>query len=299
MSTKRYILLGAAGFIAPRHMKAIQETGGELVAVADPHDSVGIIDRYAPNVRYYRDEQRCMAEFEGKADTVVIATPNSTHFRLIYEALGHGYDVICEKPLVTQSQDIDFLKQREETTGKRVYAVLQLRHHRGILTLFERLSACSHGDIVDITYHTPRGSWYEQSWKGEAWRSGGLAMNIGIHFFDLCLWLFGGEGGMEMRCDIPTHGRVCGQFELERASVRYDLSIESDRPLKKLFSFNGRYIDLATGFEDLHTEVYRAILDGRGYGLDDAAPAIALTERIHRMATAKAGVQPCVMEVIQ
>lgn len=287
--SKRYILFGAAGYIAPRHMQAIKDTSGELVAVADPHDSVGIIDRYAPAARYYADERRCMAEFEGRADTVVIATPNDTHFRLVYEALGHGYDVICEKPLVTTAADIDFLKRREEVAGKRVYAVLQLRHHPGVLALMESGISPS-GNTALITYITPRGPWYWDSWKGAAWRSGGLAMNIGIHFFDLCLWLFGPV--VEYGWNVTVCGvRSTGFLMFERASVQYELSIEPRRTIHKEFAINGHSIDLAAGFETLHTEVYRAILAGGGWGLDDAAPAIALTEQIHRMTSEGRGVR--------
>ncbi|MCK9328082.1 MAG: Gfo/Idh/MocA family oxidoreductase [Bacteroidales bacterium] len=212
----------------------------------------------------------------GKADTVVVATPNNTHAGLILDALRVGYDVICEKPLVSNADDLGVIKAMEGMSGNRVYGVMQMRLHPN--------AAAIDGSVkseVSVTYHTPRGAWYWNSWKGDPKRSGGLAMNIGVHFFDLLLWKFGGL------VDFGEHRQVSrdtieGEFWLERARVKYSLSVDSSLPAKREVTVNGTAIDLTTGFDNLHTEVYREILSGRGLGIDDMAPAIILAEQIQR-----------------
>lgn len=275
----RYILLGAAGYIAPRHMRAIAETGGDLVAICDISDSVGAIDKYFPGARYYRNAINCLQLMQGNADTAVICTPNHKHAGHILQALGCGYDVICEKPLVTAPDDLDEIRKAERESGKRVYGVMQMRHHPNA----PALDAIARPDSneIEVVYHTPRGLWYWQSWKGQAWHSGGLPMNIGIHIFDLLMWKFGSVVDVGAHCGGGTQHSIEGTFALERATVKYSLSIANGIVPRRSVIMNGMEIDLSTGFENLHSEVYREIVAGRGWGIDDLEPALRLAEQIH------------------
>jgi UDP-N-acetyl-2-amino-2-deoxyglucuronate dehydrogenase len=280
---KKYIILGGAGFIAPRHMKAIQETGGEIIAVADPHDSIGIIDRYSKSAVYYNDELTCLYENYNRADYCVIATPNHTHFNLIRAALACKFDVICEKPIVTASVDIPALKYAEEATGNHIYGVMQLRYHPSVELINKYKNSNGKNQIV-VVYNTPRGNWYQKSWKGSAIHSGGLAMNIGIHFFDLLLWKFGAVEDIGYHFTNEERTASDGFFVLDNAEVSYNLSIAPDVVPEKRFLINGQSVDLLSGFETLHTRVYQEILAGRGLGIDRVSPAIELTEEINRIA---------------
>jgi len=256
-------------------MRAIQETGGELVAIADPSDSVGIVDKYAPDAAYFRDSRKCMEQMRGKADTVVVATPNYTHCGLILDALRIGYNVICEKPLVSNVDDLGVIKAMEGMSDNRVYGVMQMRLHPGA----SMIDGAKKSE-VSVTYHTPRGRWYWNSWKGLATASGGLPLNIGVHFFDLLLWKFGGV--VDFGKHSGSRDTIEGELELARAHVKYSLSVDSSLPAKREVTVNGTAIDLTSGFDNLHTEVYREILAGRGWGIDDMAPAIILAEQIQQ-----------------
>lgn len=291
----RFALIGAAGFIAPRHMKAIKETGSELVAALDPHDNVGIIDSYFPRADFFTEPERFDRQLDklrrqGEGvDFVSICSPNYLHDAHIRMALRNGADAICEKPIVLNPWNVDALGAIERESDRRVHTILQLRHHPAILGLRERHLA---GDApmldVAVTYVTSRGNWYHWSWKGDEDKSGGVATNIGVHFFDMLCWIFGGLRGME----VHRRERTCaaGTLELERARVRWFLSVdERDLPASvrgrgqrtyRSITVDGAEVEFSDGFADLHTESYRAILGGRGFGLADARPAIEIVQSI-------------------
>ncbi len=284
-----FALIGAAGYIAPRHMQAIRETGNNLIAVCDPSDSVGVIDRYFPGAKYFREPERMAAYLDvltgdDRAQYISIATPNHLHAAHIRTALRLGADAICEKPLVVDPAEIDGLLALEAETGRRVYTVLQLRHHPEILRMRERFSTAQEcGKYrIDLRYVTARGEWYDESWKGDSRRSGGLAANIGIHFFDMLIWIFGGVESSTVT--ESARGRMAGELELARARVSWMLSINgSDLPksavsagktMHRSMTVDGATADFSDGFADLHTDVYRGILSGSGYGISDAEQAI-------------------------
>ena len=299
---RRFAMLGAAGFIAPRHMKAIHEIGNVLVAACDPYDGVGILDRYFPECRFFTEVERFDRHLEKlrrrapdeRAELVTICTPNYLHDAHCRLALRVGADALCEKPLVISPWNLDQLREMEEEHGGRIYTVLQLRLHENVRRLKAQLDASPRRDKVDIelTYVTRRGPWYHQSWKGNAERSGTLAMNIGIHFFDMLIWLFGPVEHSEVHVRTPT--RLAGYVELEGARVRWFLSIEvGDLPAGFLAAgkhahrgllLDGQEFDFSTGFDDLHTKVYQDVLNGGGYGIEDARASIEL---VHRVRTAE------------
>jgi UDP-N-acetyl-2-amino-2-deoxyglucuronate dehydrogenase len=327
---KNFALIGAAGFVAPRHLQAIRDTGGRLVAAADPHDSVGVLDRFFPEVRYFPEFERLDRHLEklrrgpesARVHWVSICSPNYLHDAHVRLALRIGADAICEKPLVISPWNLDQLAALEAESGRRVYTVLQLRLHPAVEALRAKLdpsplppsrngkgekeSSASvappllagegvggRGSLrhdVELTYVTGRGSWYLQSWKGDAERSGGVAMNIGVHFFDLLLWLFGPVRAAAVHDSGPT--RMAGTLELERARVRWLLSVDfADLPAgagpgrpatHRVLAVDGEEIALSGGFEDLHTRVYAEILAGRGFGIEDARPSIELVHRLRQ-----------------
>ncbi|MFC3859782.1 Gfo/Idh/MocA family oxidoreductase [Deinococcus antarcticus] len=296
---KRFGLTGASGYIAPRHMKAIKDTGNVLTAALDPFDSVGIMDSYFPQCefftqpekfeRYLHDTRR---RGEG-ADYVSICSPNHMHDPHIRLALRAGSDAICEKPIVLHPGDIDALKEVEAETGQRVWTILQLRTHAALVALKERLEA--EGDTgqkdVDLTYMTSRGTWYLRSWKGREEESGGLATNIGVHFFDMLTWLFGELTHVEVHERTPTLN--AGYLELERARVRWLLSIDETllpevvrlkgQRTYRSITIDGQEIEFSEGFTDLHTDVYRRTLAGQGFSLDDTRGAIETVSRIRTL----------------
>lgn len=300
MSTKtqRFALVGAAGFIAPRHLAAIKATGGELVAAVDPHDSVGIIDSFAPKARFFTEIERFdrhleklrRGDGETKVDWVSICSPNYLHDAHVRLALRLHADVICEKPLVINPWNLDQLEELEQEFGRRIHTVLQLRYLPALVALKERLNREGFGERADVvlTYITRRGRWYHSSWKGSEEKSGGLAMNIGIHFFDLLGWLFGAEE--ESRVYVRETERMAGVLELEHARVRWFLSVaEEDLPEStrregghayRSLQINGEELDFSSGFTELHTDVYKAILAGQGFGIADARPSIECVYRI-------------------
>jgi len=306
---KNFALIGAAGYIAPRHMKAIKETGNELCAAYDVFDSVGIIDSYFPNCSFFTQFElfeRHVNKMKnlsvkpqtggcsGKLDYVSIATPNYLHDAHIRFGLRAGADVICEKPLVLNPWTIDSLKKIEKETGKRVFNILQLRLHDAIIDLRKKVENGPAGKIydVDLTYITSRGNWYYTSWKGDVHKSGGVATNIGVHFYDMLTWVFGGV--KKNIVHISSHDRVAGYLELERARVRYFLSINYDtlppeakaagkRTYRSLL-MEGSEVEFSDGFTELHTNSYKNILNGEGFGLDEARNSIEIVHDIRHAA---------------
>lgn len=289
----RYGLIGVAGFVAPRHLRAIRDTGGELICCVDPSDSVGVMDSYFPNAAYCPAFEEFSAFVDRQArtgtplDTVVVCTPNHLHYPHIQYGLRSGMDVICEKPLVIEPSHLDDLSSLEASTGRRVFSILQLRLHPAIIALKEQLQDQGRVHDVELTYVTTRGPWYHASWKGDIARSGGIAANIGVHFFDMLGFLFGRLNAWSL------HGRdadrATGYLEFERARVRWFLSISADdlpenRPegqtTYRSITVDGAEIEFSGGFTDLHTESYRHILAGEGFGLDDVRPAIELVSAI-------------------
>ncbi len=297
---KNFAITGVAGFVAPRHLQAIRDTGNRLVAALDPHDSVGILDRYFDDVAYFREFERFDREIEklrrkGEADRMhylSICSPNYLHDAHIRFALRVGADAICEKPLVLNPWNLDALAEMEAETGRRVYNILQLRLHPAIIGLREKIQREPVGKphVVDLTYITSRGRWYAVSWKGAADKSGGIATNIGIHFFDMLSWVFGNVQEMQVHLSQPN--RAGGVIFLERAIVRWFLSVDkSDVPEEqrargkttyRSLTIEGEEVEFSDGFTDLHTMVYRDILGGGGFGLQDARPSVALAHDIRQ-----------------
>jgi UDP-N-acetyl-2-amino-2-deoxyglucuronate dehydrogenase len=303
-SPLNFALTGAAGFVAPRHFKAIKDTGHRLVAAVDPHDAVGILDRYSFDVRFFTEFERFDRHLEklrrgpdaDRVRYVSICSPNYLHDAHIRMALRAGAHAICEKPLVINPWNLDALQDLEAETGGRVNTVLQLRLHPQLMALRDRLRqpGGSGPHEVCLSYVTARGRWYDVSWKGSDERSGGIVTNIGIHFFDLLLWLFGPVSS----CEVHVHEarRMAGFLELERARVRWFLSADiGDLPFipepgaKATFrsiTVDGDEVEFSDGFTDLHTRVYEEVLAGRGFGIDDSRPAIELSHRIRQTAPA-------------
>jgi len=304
---RNFALTGVAGYIAPRHLKAIQDTGHRLVAALDPSDSVGVLDSYFPECAFFTEYERFDRHLEklkrkGEAERVhyvSICSPNHLHDAHIRTALRVGADAVCEKPLVLNPWNLDALQELEGETGQRVWTVLQLRVHPALVDLKRRLDAgASTGKHdVTLTYVTGRGEWYRHSWKGMVEKSGGVATNIGVHFFDLLVWLFGPVERVETHALDARTG--AGFLELARARVRWFLSIDlahlpeerrarGERTFRSL-DVDGAEIEFSGGFADLHTEVYRRTLAGQGFGIDDARAAIALVHRIRTQEPSGAG----------
>ena len=304
MSPKNFALTGLAGYIAPRHLQAIKDTGNRLVAAVDVHDSVGIIDSYFPEASFFTEVERfdrhlekARRENQGDAiDYLTICSPNNLHDAHIRLALRVGADAICEKPLVLNPWNLDILQDLEQEYGKRVWTLLQLRVHPSMLALREQLmgegaSASTRGKRkhVKLTYITSRGLWYHFSWKGDPQKSGGIGTNIGIHFFDLLMWLFGRPDRNELYLREPN--RMGGFLELPDADVEWYLSLEpEDIPNRKegqrtyrSITVDGEEIEFSGGFTDLHTRVYEETLAGRGFGIDEARPSIELVHRLRTM----------------
>lgn len=291
-SINNFGLIGAAGYIAPRHMKAILDTGNRLVAAVDPFDSVGIMDRYAPKASFFTEFERFDRHAEklrrlGESDRfhyVSICSPNYLHDAHCRFALRIGADAICEKPLVLNPWNVDALEEIEMETGRRIFNVLQLRLHPSVIKLRESVLT---GDDnkrhqVSLKYITSRGPWYFISWKGDHRKSGGVATNIGIHFFDMLMWIFGNP--ISSRVIEKADYSMKGELELENADVKWHLSVDrndlpekaGNQPTWRSLTMNGEEFEFSHGFTDLHTEVYRDILSGGGYTVSDARPAIEL-----------------------
>lgn len=305
---KNFAITGIGGYIAPRHLHAIKETGNRLVAAMDPNDSVGIIDRYFPNASFFTEFERFDRHLEklrrtnspDKVDFISICSPNNLHDAHIRLALRVGADAICEKPLVLNPWNLDALEELEQESGKRVYTILQLRVHPSLVKLKNEIEKVLLKDSntkfnVELNYITARGIWYDYSWKGNKEKSGGVATNIGVHFFDLLIWLFG----------QPKHSQVIeskfrsakGELELKHANVKWFLSINfndlpveikktnENSPEKQITTYrsikiNNKEIEFTEGFTNLHTVVYKETLTGKGFGIQDARPAIELVYKI-------------------
>jgi UDP-N-acetyl-2-amino-2-deoxyglucuronate dehydrogenase len=293
---KNFALIGAAGYIAPRHMKAIKDTGNQLLAAYDKFDSVGVMDSYFPNAYFFTEFERFDRHVEkqkrsdSKIDMVSICSPNYLHDSHIRFGLRVGADVICEKPLVLNPWNIDALKEIEKETGQRVYNILQLRLHPAIIALKEKVANGPKDKIydIDLAYITSRGHWYYTSWKGDASKSGGIATNIGVHFYDMLTWVFGDL--KKNTVHIHTHDRAAGYMELGQARVRWFLSINSDTLPESVKARGGRTyrsltmegdeIEFSDGFTELHTHSYQHILSGDGFGLEEARNSIQLVHDI-------------------
>jgi UDP-N-acetyl-2-amino-2-deoxyglucuronate dehydrogenase len=290
-----FALIGAAGFVAVRHMRAIAATGHRLVAALDPNDSVGVIDQHFPDAHFFVEFERFDRHVDKlrRAGTPVsyvsVCSPNYLHDSHIRFGLRSGADVICEKPIVLNPWNIDALEEIERETGKRVYNVLQLRLHPAIRALREKFAARIAKDPtlkvdVDLAYITSRGRWYHVSWKGDESKSGGIATNIGVHFFDMLQWVFGPL--QESHLHVSEGTTAAGYLELEHARVRWFLSID-ERSLPpevrakgqrtyRSIRVEGEELEFSEGFTDLHTETYKDILSGKGYGLADARAAVQI-----------------------
>lgn len=295
----RFALIGAAGYIAPRHMKAIKDTGNDLVAALDRNDSVGVIDSYFPNAHFFTEFERFDRHLEkqrrengSKIDYVCICSPNYLHDAHIRFALRIGADAICEKPVVLNPWNVEALQEIEREQGRSVHVILQLRHHPSIIALKEKVAAGPQDRKydVDLTYITSRGRWYLVSWKGDVEKSGGIATNIGVHFFDMLQWIFGPVQYNIVHMEQPT--KAAGFLELQHARVRWFLSIdrqdlphppENGKPATcRSITVDGEELEFTEGFTDLHTRSYEAILAGRGFSLEDAKPAVEIVSNIRR-----------------
>jgi UDP-N-acetyl-2-amino-2-deoxyglucuronate dehydrogenase len=293
---KNFILIGAAGYIAPRHMKAIKETNSNLIAAMDPNDSVGVIDSYFPNADFFVEYERFDRHVDKvrrsgtRIDYATVCTPNYLHDAHIRFGLRQGADVICEKPLVLNPWNIDSLVDLEKETGKRIYNILQLRLHESIINLKKKVEEGPKDKVydIDLTYITSRGHWYYTSWKGELDKSGGIATNIGVHFYDMLGWIFGDLKTNQVH--VHTHDRAAGYLEFDRARVRWFLSINEDtlpddvqaqglRTYRSL-TMEWEEVEFSKGFTDLHTRSYEAILEGRGIGLEEAYNSIRIVHDI-------------------
>jgi len=294
---KNFALIGAAGYIAPRHMKAIKETENNLLAALDPSDSVGILDSYFPQANFFTEFERFDRHIEKlkyddgiNLDYVSICSPNYLHDAHIRFSLRSGADAICEKPCVLNPWNIDKLLKVEENTGKKIYNVLQLRLHPSIVSLREKiLLEKKEGKYeVDLTYITSRGKWYNASWKGDESKSGGVATNIGVHFFDMLSWLFGEY--QDLKIERKELNTISGFLEFQKARVKWILSTDSTNlphniKIKGQNTFrsikiDGQELEFSGGFTDLHTSVYEDILNGRGFGLDETRAAIDIVHKI-------------------
>jgi UDP-N-acetyl-2-amino-2-deoxyglucuronate dehydrogenase len=287
---KRFALIGLAGYIAPRHLKAIKETGNTLVAALDPNQSVGIIDSYFPDTHFFTEFERFDRHIDKRRrrgdgiDYVSICSPNYLHDAHIRFALRSQADAICEKPLVLNPWNVDALAEFEAESGRRIRSILQLRHHPAIIALRDRVAAAPADKVfdVDLTYLTARGNWYHVSWKGQIDQSGGIATNIGVHFFDMLGWIFGPCRGNTVH--LLRKDAAAGVLEFQRARVRWFMSINADhlpseakargQRTYRSITVDGDELEFSEGFTDLHTVSYAEILKGNGYGLEDVRPSI-------------------------
>jgi UDP-N-acetyl-2-amino-2-deoxyglucuronate dehydrogenase len=299
-----FALIGAAGYIAPRHMKAIKDTGNRLVCALDPYDGVGVMDSYFPNADFFIEPERFdrhldklrrmsltkQKQAQSKVDFVSICSPNYMHDSHIRLALRNDAHAICEKPLVLNPWNLDALSEIEQETGKKVFTILQLRLHPSIKALRDQIKMGPKGKVydLDLTYITSRGNWYARSWKGDLSKSGGIATNIGVHFFDMLTWVFGKV--TENVVHVMNDNKAGGLLRLKHANIRWFLSIDyNDIPAdvrkagKRTFrslQMGDQEIEFSDGFTDLHTEMYREIIAGRGFGLADARQSINIVHHI-------------------
>lgn len=293
---KNFAIIGVGGYIAPRHLQAIRDTGNQLLAAVDPKDSVGILDKYSFDVKFFTEIERFDRHLEKlrrgaeseRIHFVSVCSPNYLHDAHCRLALRVGADVICEKPLVINPWNFDALQELENETKHCVYTILQLRVHPELIKLKEFLQDSNTKHNVELTYITSRGPWYHVSWKGQQEKSGGVATNIGVHFFDLLLWLFGSVQGIKVY--HSDDNRMSGFIELEHARVKWFLSVDkndlpdsakqNNKTTFRSITVDAKEIEFSEGFTDLHTKVYEETLAGRGFGIADAYPSIELTYAI-------------------
>jgi UDP-N-acetyl-2-amino-2-deoxyglucuronate dehydrogenase len=296
---KNFVLIGAGGYIAPKHMQAIKDTGNNLLAAIDKHDSVGILDNYFPNCNFFTEFERFDRHIEKlkregtSIDYVSICSPNHLHDAHIRFGLRIGADAICEKPIVLNPWNIDALAGNEEETKKKVYCIMQLRLHPTIIELRNTIleNASNKKYNVKLNYITSRGNWYHTSWKGDIQKSGGIATNIGIHFFDMLQWIFGKVE--KNNVDIHTMDTASGILHFKNAEVQWFLSIDSNylppsaknanKTSFRNLEVNGVAIDFDEGFSNLHTKSYENVLSGKGFTLADAKPAIEIVHEIRKL----------------
>lgn len=306
---KKFALIGAAGYVASRHMRAIKETNNELTAALDISDSVGVIDSYFPNARFFTEFERFDRHIDKvrrrsqdeALDFISICSPNYLHDAHARFAFRSGANAICEKPLVLNPWNLDGLEEIEQATGRKVFNILQLRLHPSLIKIKHQIDQENKKSKyeVDLTYITSRGRWYMVSWKGDETKSGGIATNIGVHFFDMLSWLFGDLQQNEVH--LYTSKKSSGYLEYEKARVRWFLSIdESDLPDQckkedqrtyRSITINENEIEFSGGFTDLHTMSYQHILDGQGFGINDARTAI---ETVHNIRNSKLKENPTI-----
>jgi UDP-N-acetyl-2-amino-2-deoxyglucuronate dehydrogenase len=293
---KDFALIGAAGYIAPRHLKAIKNTGNNLAAAYDPFDSVGIMDSYFPDSDFFVEFERSDRHIDKlkrknrTLDYVSVCSPNYLHDSHIRFGLRNKADVICEKPIVLNPWNIDALKEIENETGKHIFSILQLRLHPSIIALKEKVQNGPKDKIydIDLTYLTSRGHWYYTSWKGDISKSGGIATNIGVHFYDMLTWIFGGV--KKNTVNIHSHDRAAGYLELKKARIRWFLSINFDtvpedikQKGKRTFrsiKIEGEELEFSDGFTDLHTTSYERILSDQGFRIEETRSAIEIVHDI-------------------
>ncbi|MDD3724021.1 MAG: Gfo/Idh/MocA family oxidoreductase [Bacteroidales bacterium] len=293
---KNFGIIGVAGYIAPRHLRAIKDTGNNLIVALDKSDTVGIMDSYFPNSSFYTEFERFdryvdkIKHTEKKLDYISVCTPNYLHDSHIRFGLRTQCDVICEKPLVLNPWNIDAISMMEKETGKKVYNILQLRLHQAIIDWKKEIENGPKDKVYDfdLTYITSRGTWYYTSWKGVTEKSGGVATNIGVHFYDMLSWIFGEI--KENIVHVYQHDRAAGFLRFEKARVRYFMSINADtlpqqailegkRTYRKI-EMEGKEIEFSEGFTELHTESYRQILAGNGFSLEDSRQSIQIVSDI-------------------
>jgi UDP-N-acetyl-2-amino-2-deoxyglucuronate dehydrogenase len=317
---KKFALIGAAGYIAPRHMQAIKDTQNTLVAAFDPFDSVGVLDRYFDDVDFFTEFERfdrhldlLRRKKEKAIDYISICSPNYLHDSHIRFALRMGANPICEKPLALNPWNIDALSEVEKEVGKKIYNILQLRTHPSIISVREKIQKDSRRKNekynIDLSYITTRGKWYFYSWKGQLEKSGGVAANIGIHFFDMLMWIFGKAQHSEVH--YSNQRKIGGFIELENANVRWFLSLDKKdlpkkakaeaKPTFRSITIDGEELEFSGGFTDLHTVVYDDILKGEGCGLEEARASIDLVYRIRHaevFSKDKEKIHPALMDII-
>ncbi len=299
---KNFVLIGAAGYIAPRHMKAIKETGNNLIAALDPYDGIGIMDSYFPQADFFTEFERFDRHVEKlrrngtHIDYVSICSPNFLHDSHIRFGLRIGADVICEKPIVLNPWNLDTLEEIEHETGKHIYSILQLRLHPSVIALKKRIDEGDPGKVydVDLSYITSRGHWYYTSWKGDVTKSGGVATNIGVHFFDMLTWVFGDI--RENIVHLHTHDRAAGYLVLEKARVRWFLSINNDtipatareagKSTFRALTIEGEEFEFSGGFTELHSESYSQIINGNGFRISETKRAINAVYNIRHITPA-------------
>ncbi|WP_299626121.1 Gfo/Idh/MocA family oxidoreductase [uncultured Tenacibaculum sp.] len=305
---KNFAILGVAGYIAPRHLMAIKDTGNNLLASLDKNDSVGILDSYFPNSNFFVEFERFDRHIEKlkrqeniQLDYVSVCTPNYLHDSHIRMALRRGADAICEKPLVLNPWNLDALEAIESESENRINAILQLRLHPSVIALKQKVQAQNNKAKyeIDLTYITSRGKWYDISWKGDESKSGGIVTNIGIHFFDMLTWIFGNV--QESEVHLREHDKASGYLELENARVRWFLSIDSNSLPKEIkekgqrtyrsITVEGEEIEFSQGFTDLHTKTYEEVLKGNGFSLKDARPSIETVYNIRNINIISKGIK--------